>query len=426
MTIETRWRELATRVQRAPLNLTRGRPPQANIDMVRSQLETVLTRAGTRKTNDGFDIDNYGGSILGVPEMRRVCAGFLGTPVENTIAFGSSCLDLLYHILTYFALRGVPIRNKPGAFHQRWAELPECRFLVPWPCYDRHPSLLRRLGPNVVLVPIPMTESGPDMDVVESEVRDTRVKGMIVVPKYHNFLGLTFSDEVMTRLLSLQPAAADFVLLFDNAYAQHDLTETPDVLLNPFHHYTDRPFWTVTAGSFAKVTRGGSGVGFAAMDQDLVTWFDQATNPWIVSIDKRAQVEHALFLDPQGEFAFVDPNSNDDLRGWPAVMRAHRRILFPTFNAVWHRLEQESIVPGIGDWRRRNGGYFIAIKTRNGKARQVVQECASAGLTLTPPDGCHPSGMNPDDNYLRFAPSAASVDEADQAAELLALALLKD
>lgn len=425
MNHETRWTELAERVLRLPLNLTRGRPHQRSIDLVRAQLETVLSRAGIRRTSDGFDIDNYGGSILGVPEMRRVAAEFLDAPVENTIVFGSSCLDLLYHILSYFALRGVPRHNEPGIYSPCWAGLPERRFLVPCPCYDRHPALLRRLGPNVALVPIPMTDDGPDMDAVESAVLDPRTTGMIVVPKYHNFLGITFSDEVMRRLLTLQPAATDFVLVLDNAYARHDLTDTPEVLLNPFRNCLERKFWLVMAGSFAKVTRGGSGVAFAAMDRELVAWFEQVTSPWFVSVDKRAQREHALLLDPSSEFAFEDPELNDGLRGWPAVMRGHRRILRPTFEAVWDRFEEEEVPQEICGWRRTNGGYFIAIKTPKGKARQVVQLCASAGLTLTPPDGCHPSGTNPDDNFIRFAPSAASVEQADQAAELLTLALRK-
>ena len=227
------------------LNMARGKPCADQLDLALGVLEALKARSEFANSN-GDDSRNYG-IWNGLPEMREIFSHMIGLPADQIILGNNSSLQMMYDCISQGMTHGWG-GCKP------WGRQENIKFLCPVPGYDRHFAVTEYFG--IEMIPVPMLKTGPDMDMIERLVeKDESVKGCWCVPKYSNPTGVTYSDETVRRFAALKPAAKDFRIMWDNAYCVHDLTDTPDTLLNLYEE-------CLKQGTEANVTRTSPAGGF--------------------------------------------------------------------------------------------------------------------------------------------------------------------
>lgn len=388
------------------LDMARGKPSPAQVDISRPMLSILDADADL---HDGpVDCANYG-CFEGIPSARALASGFLGCPADQTLVLGSSSLLIEHDILGMFWRAGTcgqePWSSYPAAHGGR-----PVKVLCPVPGYDRHFGITADLG--IENVPVPMTETGPDMDEVERLVAaDDAIKGIWCVPKYSNPTGVTYSDETVRRLAEMPTAAPDFRILWDNAYCVHDLHDEGDELANIFEiaraaGTEDR---VVAFASTSKITFPGAGVAFVGASPTVIAEFAGRMKAGLISADKLNQLRHTRFLP--------------DMDAVRAHMREHARYLRPRFEAVERALDEGLGGTGCATWTRPRGGYFVSFDGPVGSAKRVGALCAELGVTLTPAGATFPGGADPYDTNIRIAPSYPDVADLTAALEVLVLAV---
>jgi DNA-binding transcriptional MocR family regulator len=384
-----------------PLDLTRGKPAPEQLDLS-NPLTTILAVTDFRAA-DGTDCRNYGG-LDGLPEARALFGELLEVPTDRVMASDSSSLALMYETLAHAVLHGVPDGTRP------WRDQ-RPQFLCPSPGYDRHFSICEDLG--IEMVHVGMTSEGPDMEAVERLAADNeRVKGLWIVPKYGNPTGVTLSAAVVARLARMKTAAPDFRVMWDNAYAVHDLTDSPDSLagglaLAEEGGHANR-FWLYA--SLSKVTFAGASISAMASSPANLAWMRKHHANVTIGPDKLNQLRHVRFL------------KNAD--GVRAHMRKHAAILRPKFDLVQTVLDGELGTSDLATWTKPNGGYFISLDTQPGRAARVVAMAGDAGVKLTPAGSAFPYKKDPLDRNIRIAPSFPSLKDLGRAIEVLAVSIV--
>jgi DNA-binding transcriptional MocR family regulator len=384
------------------LNLTRGKPSSAQLDLSAALLS--LPGSADYTAEGSTDCRNYGG-LQGLAEARRLFAGIMGTPADQVVISNNSSLALMHDTLVYALLKGTCDSAGP------WSKQGEISFLAPVPGYDRHFSICEEHG--VRMIPVALNEDGPDMDQVERLVaKDASIKGIWCVPKYSNPTGAVYSNAVIERLAAMKTAAPDFRLYWDNAYTVHHLTDERIEIANVMelcarHEHPNRPF---VFASTSKVTLPGAGLALFAASKENVKWLLARLTPRTIGPDKINQLRHVRFLK--------------DEAGIRQLMDRHRALVAPKFQKVLDVFgERLSNVAGVS-WTRPKGGYFISLDVPKGFARRVVALAKEAGIELTPAGATHPYGNDPDDRTIRIAPTFPELPEVDHAAEGVALCVL--
>ncbi len=374
------------------LDMSRGKPDATQLNLSMEMLQQnpydlIYTRKGT-------DVRNYG-ELAGADEAKELFADLLGLKMENIIMGGQSSLCLMYDMVIKAFVLGVYGGSKP------WGQQGHIKFLCPSPGYDRHFRITEEFGIENIL--IPMTPTGPDMDMVREYVEnDASVKGIWCVPKYSNPQGYTYSAETVDAFAALKPAADDFRIFWDNAYFVHDFRYPGDVLVNIFdackkYGSEDMVYEFM---STSKVTFAGAGVAVFAASRPNIAFLTKQMSVQTLGYDKINQLRHVKFFK--------------NAAGLLAHMKKQADYLRPKFDCALAALKTGLDGTGIGTWTNPNGGYFISYDGLPGTAKRCVELCAEAGVKLTEAGAAFPYGIDPEDKNIRLAPSYPSTEQLYQ------------
>ncbi len=382
------------------LNMARGKPGKAQLDLSLGMLD-VINSSSEFVGADGMDCRNYG-ILKGIDECRRLFAEILGVDKENVMVGGSSSLNMMFDTISCMMTKPIAEGCKP------WYEVENRKFLCPVPGYDRHFGITGYYG--FEMIPVPMTEDGPDMDMIEELVAsDDSIKGIWCVPKYSNPQGITYSDETVRRFAALKPAAKDFRIMWDNAYCIHDITDTPDELLNIMEacKETGNEDMPILFCSTSKITFPGAGVAAMAASEKNMKVFTERYNYEVISYDKLNMLRHVKYFG--------------NYQGVLDHMKKHKEVLQPKFEIVLNALDKELAPTATAQWTKPNGGYFVSVDVLPGTAKRVVQLCKEAGVVLTDAGATYPLGKDPKDSNIRIAPSFPPNSELEQAMEIFCI-----
>ena len=379
------------------LDMSRGKPCQEQLDLSMAMMD-VLKPSSDLTCDDGTDCRNYG-QLTGIEEARVLLGDMMENNPKDIIIYGNSSLNVMFDTISRAWTHGV-MGNTP------WCRQKEVKFLCPVPGYDRHFSITEYFG--IKMIPVPMTPSGPDMDIVEKAVEsDESIKGIWCVPKYSNPQGISYSDETVRRFARLRPAAKDFRIFWDNAYGMHHLyDDRQDHIIEILAECkrAGNPDLVYKFASTSKITFPGSGI--AALATSPNNMVDFVTNLKIQTLghDKVNQLRHTRFFG--------------DIHGMVEHMRKHADIIRPKFEMVEHILEQNLGSLDVGTWTNPLGGYFIMFDSMPGCAKDIVARAKKAGVILTPAGSTWPYKKDINDSNIRIAPTFPSMKELEKAMEV--------
>lgn len=381
------------------LDMSRGKPSEEQLDMTMPMMD-IFNSSCDMRDDQGVDTRNYG-NLEGIWSARRLLGEMLGVAPEKVIVFGTASLSVMYDSISRSMTHGV-MGSTP------WCKLDKVKFLCPAPGYDRHFSITEHFG--IEMITIPMTEEGPDMDLVEEYVKDPAVKGIWCVPMYTNPLGITYSEEVCRRMADLNPAAEDFRIYWDNAYCVHHLYDDKQDTLPEMLSMCEangKKDMILEFASTSKISFAGAGISCIAASEGNLEWVKKSMTIQIISHDKINQLRHVRYFK--------------DMDGIKEHMRKHAAIMRPKFEMVLETLERELGGLGIGSWTKPLGGYFISFDAMDGCAKAIVNKCKEAGVVLTGAGATFPYKKDPYDKNIRIAPSYPTMEELKLTAELFVL-----
>lgn len=384
------------------LDMTRGKPSPEQLSIANDMPSMLDTNA--LFAEDGADCRNYG-VPYGLKECRNLFGEILGIDPELVTVGNNSSLQLMYDTLSRSLIYGEIESEKP------WGQIPNRKWLCPVPGYDRHFLVTETLG--FELIPVPLHEDGPDMDMVEKLVaEDASILGMWGMPLYSNPDGYVYSEEVCKRLVSMKTAAPDFRIMWDNAYVVHHLYDDvanqgtlPDIL--KLAREAGNPNRVYEFASTSKITFAGSGIACMAANEENVARARKVLNVQSIGPNKVIQLMHAKYV----------PN----LDAVKSIMSKQADILRPKFEKVLRVLKDEFEGSGVARWNNPKGGYFVSIYVMDGTAKETVKLAKECGVAFTPAGATYPYGKDPSDSNIRIAPSFPKIDDIEVAVTVLSV-----
>ena len=390
----------ACKAKNLKLDMSRGKPAKNQIDLV-SDILTVLTKPEDCIV-DGVDTRNYG-ELAGIRCAREYWADILDCKPSQVFLGGTASLNLMFDVISRAYSHGLLHSERP------WCKEETVKFLCPSPGYDRHFRITEFFGAE--LITVPMTEEGPDMDMVEEFVKDPAVKGIWCVPKYSNPDGIIYSQKTVERFAALKPAAPDFAIMWDNAYCIHEFegeyAPFPDII--SLCQEAGNPDMVYEFASTSKITFAGGGISAMAASKANIQYFSKLFFVNTISFDKVNQLRHVLYLKNKAHTI--------------EIMKRHASVMAPKFCTVLDMLDKEIAPCGFAHWNRPKGGYFVSLFTMKGTAKRALELCKEAGVVMTSAGATYPYGIDPDDSNIRIAPSLPPVADLEKAMEVFCVSL---
>lgn len=382
------------------LNMARGKPCQEQLDLSMGLMD-ALTSDADLTCEDGTDCRNYG-VLTGIHEAKVLIGDMMENNPDDIIIYGNSSLNVMYDTISRAYSHGI-MGNTP------WCKLDKVKWLCPVPGYDRHFGITEYFG--FEMIPVPMSPTGPDMDMIENLVaNDDSIKGIWCVPKYSNPQGYSYSDDTVRRFARLKPAAKDFRIFWDNAYGIHHLyDDKQDYLIEILAECkrAGNPDLVYKFASTSKITFPGSGIAAMATSPNNMKDILETMTHQTIGHDKVNQLRHVRFFK--------------DIHGMVEHMRKQADIIRPKFEAVEQILDEELSGLEIGTWTMPKGGYFISFDALDGCAKEIVGKCKKAGVQMTGAGATWPYGKDPHDSNIRIAPTYPPIDDLKTAAKLFTL-----
>jgi aspartate/methionine/tyrosine aminotransferase len=382
------------------LDMSRGKPCKEQLDLSMGMMD-VLDSNADLCCEDGTDCRNYG-VLSGIHEAKVLIGDMMENNPDNIIIYGNSSLNVMYDTVSRAYTHGI-MGNTP------WCRLDKIKFLCPVPGYDRHFGITEYFG--IEMIPVPMSPTGPDMDMVENLVsEDPSIKGIWCVPKYANPTGYSYSDETVRRFARLKPAAPDFRIFWDNAYGIHHLyDDRQDYLIEILAECkrAGNPDMVYKFASTSKITFPGSGIAALATSPNNMEDILAQMKVQTIGHDKVNQLRHVRFFK--------------DIHGMTEHMRKQADIIRPKFEAVEQILDENLTGLDIGTWTKPLGGYFISFDSLPGCAKSIVAHAKKAGVVMTGAGATWPYHKDPNDSNIRIAPTYPPMDDLIKAAQLFSL-----
>ena len=151
------------------LNMARGKPGADQLDLSMPMLDVLNSQSDCHAAN-GADCRNYG-ELAGIADAKKLFSEYMGVGEDEIFIAGSTSLTFMADCVMRAMLTGVLGSEKP------WCKYDKIKFICPVPGYDRHFAICEFLG--IEMIPVPLTEWGPDVDMIEKLVaNDETVKGM--------------------------------------------------------------------------------------------------------------------------------------------------------------------------------------------------------------------------------------------------------
>ena len=383
------------------LNMARGKPAPSQLDLS----APLMDKMNTYTLEDGTDARNYG-ILEGIPECRRLFGETLGIAPEQIIIGGNSSLNVMFDTLSFLCLFGTH-GSMPWHYH-KYSGHP-VKFLCPVPGYDRHFKICEELG--IEMIPVPLLDDGPDMEMVKKLAgEDPYIKGIWCVPLHSNPQGVCYSDPVVEQLASMETAAEDFRIFWDNAYGIHHIYEEVPLknildACSRFHN-PDRAYYIF---STSKISFPGAGIALTASSPDNINELKKHMSAQTIGHDKLIQLRHVLFF-----------KSKENLKHHMELLAKQLR---PKFDAVLDKLESNLEGSGLAKWSHPKGGYFVSLDTMPGCAKRTVELARHAGVIMTEAGATYPYGKDPLDSNIRIAPTYPTLGELEQAMDIFTVCI---